>query len=66
MSDKEIRFQKLIEHWIEHNEEHRARFEEVASEALETGLIRVAENLESAAKMAGEVSKFLRRALEAF
>jgi hypothetical protein len=66
MSDKDIRLQKLIEHWIGHNEEHRVRFEEATSEALETGLVKVAENLESAAKMAGEVSKFLRRALEAF
>lgn len=45
MSDKDLRLQKLIEHWIGHNEEHKARFEEATSEVLEMGLVKVAENL---------------------
>jgi len=60
------RLRKLIEHWAEHNDEHRARFLEAAEEASAKGLSSVAESLRAAADGAGQVSKHLRRALEAF
>jgi len=66
MSDWELRLRKLVEHWAEHNDEHRARFEEAASEASERGLVGVAEKLRLAAGRAAEVSELLRGALEAF
>jgi len=66
MSDEKLRLMKLIEHWIEHNDEHGARFEESAKQAAEMGLGAVAENLKAAAEKAAGVSEHLRKALEAF
>ncbi len=63
---EELRLRKLIEHWAEHNDEHRARFEEAAEEDSGMGLDSVAENLREAAEKAAGVSLHLRRALEAF
>lgn len=66
MSDKRMRLKKLIEHWAEHNDEHRARFEESVRLAAEMGLGAVAECLKAAAEKAAEVSKYLTEALEEF
>jgi len=66
MGDEELRLRKLIEHWWEHNDDHRARFEESAVKATEMGLDAVANELKAAAETAAEVSKHLQRALEAF
>ena len=66
MSDENLRLRKLIEHWAEHNDEHMTRFREASAEASEKGLGSVAENLNTAAEKAAEVSKLLRKALEAF
>ena len=66
MSDENLRLRKLIEHWAEHNDEHMTRFQEASAEASEKGLGGVAENLSSAAEKSAEVSKLLRKALEAF
>jgi hypothetical protein len=63
---EDLRLRKLIEHWAEHNDEHRARFLEAAEEASARGLKSVAESLRAAAEGAGQVSKQLRGALEAF
>lgn len=62
----EERLKRLIMHWIEHNEEHKARFEGSAREAKAMGLEAVAEALGLAAGKASEVSQQLRKALEAF
>ena len=66
MSDKKLRLQKLIEHWAEHNDDHKTRFEEAAVEASQMGLDNVAENLRKAADKAEDVSTLLRNALKAF
>ena len=66
MSDRRLRLRRLIEHWAEHNDEHRARFEESAAEAAEMGLDTVTNNLKAAAERSARVSEHLRRALEAF
>ena len=66
MSDEKLRLRNLIEHWAEHNDEHRARFEESVEDASSMGLVAVADDLKAAAEKAEEVSKLLRRALERF
>jgi len=66
MSEEKLRLRKLIEHWAEHNDEHRARLEESAEKAAEMGLGSVAAELTEAAEKATEVSEHLRRALESF
>ena len=60
------RLKGLIEHWIEHNEEHRVRLLEEAEEAEKLGLKNVSERLRKAAESLGEASKWLREALKAF
>jgi hypothetical protein len=66
MSDKKLKLHKLIEHWAEHNDDHKTRFDETAVEASEMGLDGVAENLRKAAEKAEEVSTLLRNALKTF
>lgn len=66
MGEEKLRLMKLIEHWSEHNDEHRARFEESAAKAAEMGLGAASRELKAAAETAAEVSKHLRRALDAF
>ena len=66
MGDERLRLRKLIEHWAEHNDEHRARFEASAREAEKMGMVKVAENLMLAAKEATNVSSYLREAIKGF
>ena len=66
MSDERLRLRKLIEHWAEHNDEHRARFEESARTADAMEMNIVADHLRSAAKAAAQASDHLRKAIEAF
>ena len=66
MSEERLRLKKLIEHWAEHNDEHRTRYEESAEKAAEMGLYAVVDNLRKAAERATEVSMHLRKALEEF
>jgi hypothetical protein len=66
MGEERLRLKKLIKHWAEHNDAHRARFEESSGKAEEMGLIAVVDNLKKAAESATQVSKYLRRALEEF
>ena len=60
------RLKGLIEHWIEHNEEHRVRLLQEAEEAEKLGLKTVSERLRKAAESLGEASKWLGEALKAF
>ena len=64
MDKDRLRLVKLIEHWIEHNDQHRVRYEESAKEALEMGLSEVAEELKLASEAGERVSVRLRIALE--
>ena len=64
LSEEEARLRGLIEHWAHHNDEHRDRFLEAASEAEGLGLNKAAAEMKSAAGKADEVSKHLRKALE--
>jgi hypothetical protein len=66
MSEKKLRLMKLVEHWMEHNEDHVKRFREAAHEAKELGLNQVELQLYNAAENGDKVSKSLLKALEAF
>ena len=66
MNEQGLKLKKLIEHWIEHNNEHTARFEEKAKEAKKLGLSDVAENLKAAARSGAKVSEYLTKAYDSF
>jgi hypothetical protein len=55
---------RLIEHWAQHNEEHRERYVEWANKAEKIRLLEVAEEMRLAAEKSREVSTHLRKALE--
>ncbi len=63
MSQEGYRITKLLEHWIEHNEEHVKRFRDVAEEASNAGLQDVAEYIKLAAEKGDEVTTHLKKAL---
>jgi hypothetical protein len=54
------RLVKLIEHWIEHNASHAARYRDVATEAEADGRHEVATQLRRAAELGAHVSTALR------
>ncbi|MGQ9679350.1 MAG: hypothetical protein ACUVV4_01070 [Candidatus Bathyarchaeia archaeon] len=64
MSEERIRWRKLIEHWIEHNEEHRSRIEKASLEIEQLGFVEVSKILKEAARYTEEVSRSLKKALE--
>ena len=64
MSDDKMRLFKLIEHWVQHNEEHRKRFVETSAEAELMNLEGVAGEMRLAAEKSGEVSEYLLKALK--
>jgi len=66
MSEKKLRLRKLIEHWIEHNDDHVKRFREAASEAKEIELKKVADILIEASRRSKEVSEILEKSLNEF
>ena len=63
MSQDGYRMTKLLEHWIEHNDEHVKRFRVMAEEASTSGLVDVAENMRLAAEKGDEVTTYLQKAL---
>ncbi len=64
LSEDEARLRALIEHWVHHNDEHRDRFLEAASQAEELGLEEAVVEMKNAAGKADEVSEHLKKALE--
>jgi hypothetical protein len=54
----------LLPHWVEHNAEHAADFEDWAERARGAGLEAVAEEIDMAAKQLGGVNEVLNAALE--
>jgi hypothetical protein len=63
MEEGSLRIRKLLERWIEHNDEHIARFLELSEEAEKLGLNETSNSLRLAVETSGEVSKHLRKAL---
>ena len=64
MSEEIFRIKKLLEHWIEHNEEHLARFREVAADVEKMGIAEAARDIKTAAEKGDEVTIYLKRALK--
>jgi hypothetical protein len=63
MSQESYRITKLLEHWIEHNDEHVKRFRVVAEEASSASLEDVAKCIWLAAEKGDEVKTHLQKAL---
>lgn len=63
MDEKKLYLRKLIEHWVEHNDEHGRRYDESAAEAEIQGLHGAAKKLRKASQKAREASNHLRKAL---
>ena len=64
MDEERLRLVKLVEHWIEHNDEHGKRFREEAERAEKGGLLDAAVEMMKAAEATKEVSKKLSNALK--
>ena len=64
MSEEKQRLMKLLEHWIEHNDEHGNRFIEEANKAERLGFMEAAEEMKNAAKTSRSVSEHLWKAFE--
>ena len=64
MNKDKLKLVKLLEHWMHHNEEHRKRFADAASEAETIGYKQTAEELMLAAEKSGKVTGHLMKALE--
>ncbi|TRO56508.1 hypothetical protein E2P71_01890 [Candidatus Bathyarchaeota archaeon] len=64
MSEEKLRLEKLIEHWIEHNDEHGNRFIDEANKAERLGFMEAAEEMKNAAKASRSVSDHLWKAFE--
>lgn len=64
MSEEIVRLQRLLPHWIEHNEEHAEEFQQWAERALEAGETHVADHLLTAARILIRANEALRGALD--
>lgn len=58
----EQKLEKLFDHWIDHNESHRETFLTWAQRAREAKLDRVADQIEKAGQVAGEITRLLKEA----
>ena len=59
-----MRLVKLVEHWIEHNDEHGNRFSEEAEKAESMGLKKAAQEMRKAAEASKDVTATLKKALK--
>ena len=62
--DDLAKIRALLPHWIEHNDEHAAEFDQWAERVRTTGQEGVAEEIALAAKQLGWVNEALSAALE--
>ena len=60
----EQKLEKLISHWIDHNNSHKETFMTWAERAKQANLAAVAEAIEKAALAAEEVTKILQEGLQ--
>ena len=63
MNERE-RLRVLLEHWIEHNQEHGEEFSRWATRARDLGETTVAENISAAVRRLDEANEFLNKAIE--
>lgn len=64
MDEERLRLIKLVEHWIEHNDDHGKRFSEEAELAEKKYLSDAASEMRKAAEASREVSNSLLKALK--
>ena len=58
------KLQILIDHWIEHNEEHAGEFRKWADRAKSSGNVAVHDDILSAVEKLRDANEHLRKALE--
>ena len=63
MNEEKLRLMKLVEHWVEHNDDHGNRFSEEAIKAEKMGLKEVADEMRKAAEASVKVSGNLLKAM---
>ena len=63
MNEEKLRLMKLVEHWVEHNDDHGDRFSEEAIKAEKMGLKEVAVEMRKAAEASKKVSENLLKAI---
>ena len=63
MNEEKLRLIKLVEHWVEHNDDHGDRFSEEAIKAEKMGLKEVAVEMRKAAEASKKVSEILLKAI---
>ncbi|MGQ9709001.1 MAG: hypothetical protein ACUVXE_00825 [Anaerolineae bacterium] len=64
MSEEIVRLQRLLPHWIEHNEEHAEEFQKWSERARIAGETHVADHLLAAARMLNQANEVLQGALD--
>lgn len=64
MSEEIVRLQRLLPHWIEHNEEHAEEFQGWAERARIAGETHVADHLLAAARTLTQANEALQGALD--
>jgi len=62
--DEKEKLHHLLEHWVEHNEEHAAEFREWADKAKTLGETAVSDDILEAAKQLEKANEFLSKASE--
>ena len=55
---------KILEHWLKHNDDHAATYRSWAEQARDNGMDKAAEQLEAAASMTLEISGKFQEARE--
>ncbi len=63
--DQKEKLSVVIEHWIEHNENHREEYKKWAQTAGDLGLDSVRAEIEEAVEKLSQSNKHLERALKA-
>ncbi len=58
----EQKLEKLVTHWIDHNNSHKETFHTWAARAKEEGLVGVAEKIQEAAALSDQVTALLKQA----
>ena len=61
-TDDILKLTKLLDFWIEHNQEHGEEFAEWANKARQSGIEAVYEDLMAAAKLMNEANSSLKHA----
>ncbi len=59
----EQKLEKLVSHWIDHNDSHKETFHTWAARAENKGLTVVAKKIEEAATVSDQVTALLKQAL---